>query len=472
MTREIDEAAGKLRELQAQVAPRVRELREMDEWRRFANAQRQEQLIAMAEAIVASLKSEAEAGKESDLAATARALRELHAKWHEVAEAPRHSAQRLWDRFRGATDFIRSRCESYFAQLRAERESNVQKRAALVEEAEALANSGDWGKATARFQALQTEWQQMGPGPRDAQRDLSHRFRVACNAFFARRREDLTSRKKTWSENLERKEALCERAETLAESTEWESASSEMKRLQSEWKSIGPVRRSKSEVVWARFRAAADRFFERYHNRHQIALAGKLAEREALVVELEQLASAEEPVADLSDRVQSLRTTWNRSVPIPGAEIKPLADRWQAALARVVERQGDAFKGTELDPAAVRQRMEKLIARIETFLADVKEPSASQSQTELLAARLRSALASNAMGGRVNEDSKWRSAADAVKEAQTAWQRLGPLVTPEARALDTRFRDVCRRVMDQARRHAPPPGRRPSRPSTPEHVGV
>src|SRR5262249_20215432 len=94
-TREIDEAAGKLRALQEKVAPRVRELREMDDWRRFANAQRQEQLIAMAEAIVASLKSDEEAGKTSDLAATARALRELHVKWQEVAEAPRNSAQRL-----------------------------------------------------------------------------------------------------------------------------------------------------------------------------------------------------------------------------------------------------------------------------------------------------------------------------------------------------------------------------------------
>ena len=37
------------------VAPRVRELRELDDWRRFANAQRQEQLIGMAEAIVGSL---------------------------------------------------------------------------------------------------------------------------------------------------------------------------------------------------------------------------------------------------------------------------------------------------------------------------------------------------------------------------------------------------------------------------------
>ena len=94
-----------------------------------------------------------------------------------------------------------------------------------------------------------------------------------------------------------------------------------MKRLQAEWKTIGPVRRNKSEDVWNRFRAAADKFFERYHNRHQIALAGKLAEREAMVVELETLAAADggQPPADLAARVQQLRTTWNRSVPIPGA---------------------------------------------------------------------------------------------------------------------------------------------------------
>ena len=94
----------------------------MDEWRRFANAQPQEELIAMAEAIVASLKAEEEAGTETDLAATAKALRELQSRWREVADAPHHAAQRLWDRFKAATDFIRSRCEIYFAQLRQERE--------------------------------------------------------------------------------------------------------------------------------------------------------------------------------------------------------------------------------------------------------------------------------------------------------------------------------------------------------------
>jgi Domain of Unknown Function (DUF349) len=455
-SREIDESARALRSMQETVAPRVRDLREMDEWRRFANGQQQEQLIAMAEAIVQSLRAEEEAGRPSDLAATARALKELHARWSNVAEGPRQQAQRLWDRFRTATDFIRSRCEGYFTQLREQRVAQLQKKAAIVEEAEALAASSDWGKATARLQELQTAWQQTGPAPREAGRDLAHRFRTACNQFFSRRRDDLVSRKKVWADNLARKEALCERAEALVQSTEWEAASAEIKRLQAEWKTIGPVRRSKSDAIWARFRGAADQFFERYHHRHQIAVANKLAERETLVLELEQLAAADEAPADLAAQVQQLRTTWSRSVPIPAAEMQPLTARWHAAFALTVQRWPEAFKGSDLDAGAIRQRMEKLVARVEALVTDTGGTTEGKSQTEILAERLRSALASNAMGGRASDESKWRSAADTVKEAQIAWQRLAPLPDPVARTLEARFRDACRRVQDHARKHTTP----------------
>jgi len=471
-SRDITEALATLRTLQEQVAPRVRELREMDDWRRFANAQRQEQLIAMAEAIVASLKLEAEEGKDSDLAATARALKELHAKWQEAAEAPRNSAQRLWDRFRAATDFIRARCEPHFQRLREERTASLQKRVALIEEADALASSSDWARVATRFQELQKAWEEAGAAPRDAGRELAQRFRAASNAFFTRRREDLAARKKVWTDNLAAKDALVARAEVLVESTDWESASSEFKRMQMAWKSIGPVRRSKSEEVWNRFRAAADKFFERYHNRHQIALSSKLAEREAMVVELETLAAADAASlpAELAAHVQQLRTTWNRAVPIPAVEAKALADRWQVALAAVIDRHRDAFKGTDMDPGAARQRLERLIAKVEAYLADVPEAKSGMSATEALAAKLRSALASNAMGGRGNEDAKWRAAAEGVKEAQAAWARLAPVAGSDAHGLEGRFREACRRVNDQARRHTPshrpaPPPRRHSGPT-------
>ncbi len=250
----------------------------------------------------------------------------------------------------------------------------------------------------------------------------------------------------------------------LAESTEWDAASSELKRLQHEWKTVGPIRRNKSEEMWNRFRAAADKFFERYHNRHQIALASKLAEREAMVVELEAMATADPSAqpADLAARVQQLRTTWIRSVPIPSSEAKVLADRWQAALMSMVQRHAGAFAGTDLDPAVARQRLEKLVAKVEGFLGDLREVASDLSPTEALAARLRSALASNAMGGRANDEAKWRVAIEGVQDAQAAWDRLSPIAGPDARALESRFRDACRKVTDHARRHtaAPPPPRR------------
>ena len=51
------------------------------------------------------------------------------------------------------------------------------------------------------------------------------------------------------------------------------------------------MRRSKSEAVWQRFRTACDTFFERFKRRDEIELEAKHADREALVVELEALAT-------------------------------------------------------------------------------------------------------------------------------------------------------------------------------------
>ncbi|MGE3343996.1 MAG: DUF349 domain-containing protein [Vicinamibacterales bacterium] len=455
--KDLADAAAELRAQQEKVAPRVKELRDMDEWRRFANAQQQEQLIAMAEAIVASLKADEEAGKTSELAATAKALREFHLRWQEVADAPRHSAQRLWDRFKTATDFIRSRCEVYYTKLREERGENLERKRVLVEEAEKLADSTDWAKTAARFQELQKEWQATGPVPRDDAKDLAQRFRTACNNFFTRRRDDLTDKKKEWTDNLERKEALCAKAEALAESTDWDNAANELKKLQAEWKTIGPVRRNKSEQIWNRFRAAADAFFERYHNRHRIALQGKIAEYEALVVQLEGLAAAEEAPADLATQVADLRASIQKNPPAPSDALKALQERWKAALGTLTEKWPAAFAGTDLDPAMILQRMQKLVGKVEALLEEDAAPAqpAGKSATELLAERLRSALASNAMGKR--DDSKWRNASTTVEEARSSWQRLAPLPGEEASALEARFRTACKRVMDQVKLHVSAP---------------
>ena len=451
-----DQAAlvERLRQAQTAVAPRLHELREMDEWKRFANAAVQEELIAKAEALRAKYPFDTpELLKPDDLDHAAKDLHEIQERWKQAADAPRAQAQALWHRFRQAVDPIQVHVRDFFAKRAEERKGNLERKLALIERAESLADSTDWVKTADEFKKLQAEWQAVGPVPRQETRDTWKRFREACDRFFTRRNADLAQRKETWAANLARKEALIARAEELSMSTDWDRAAAEIRRLQADWKASGPVRRNKSEVVWQRFRAACDTFFDRFKRRDQIDLEAKQADREALVTEVESLAN--EPSAEsasLLERVRSLRTRWNQSTPVVRHGADPLSARFVAALERLTSTAPDAFKGTELDVEANRERMEKLIAKVEGLAAETTPPATG---SQALASMLREALASNTIGGRAGEESKWRAMAEDVRQAQNSWSRLGPVPGDAGRELSERFHKACNRFFDQYRHKVP-----------------
>jgi hypothetical protein len=452
----------RLKAAAATVTPRVHDLREMDEWKRFANAAVQEELIARSEALRAKYGFDTPEGpKDEDLDKAARELHDIQERWKSVAEAPRAQAQALWHRYRQAADPVQARLREFFSQRNEERKGHLEKKLALIARAEQLADSTDWIKTADELKKLQAEWQQIGPVPRQETRATWKQFRDACDKFFTRRNADLAERKETWSANLARKEALCARAEELAASREWDRAASEIRRMQAEWKTIGPVRRNKSEVVWQRFRTACDTFFDRYKRRDEIELESKQADREQLVAELESLSPTEEnaingtDASGLLERVRSLRSRWNASTPVVRHGADPLSARFVSALERALMTHPDAFKGTELDVEPNRQKMEKLVTRVEGFIADAQPAPANSSQA--LADMLREALASNTIGGRAGEESKWRTMAEDVRQAQAAWSRLGPVPGDTGRALNERFHRAVTKFFDQYRRKVPPP---------------
>ena len=469
--RERHELIEKLKGALALISPRLHDLREMDEWKRFANAAVQEELIAQTEALKTKYRLDAEGGPApADIEAAARDLHEIQERWKQVAEAPRAQAQALWHRYRQAADPIQAKARQFFASRSEERKANLDRKLALIERAEALAESTDWIKTAEELKTLQQEWQQTGAVPRSDTRATWKRFREACDKFFTRRNADLAERKETWSANLAKKEALCARAEELSTSRDWDRAAAEIRRLQAEWKTIGPVRRNKSEVIWQRFRAAADTFFDRYKRRDEVDLEAKQADREALIAELEQLAAPsaadapEASPADLLERVRSLRTRWNQTSSVVRHGADPLSERFVAALERVMITHPDQFRGTELDAEASRQKMEKLVAKVEGFLADA--PPAPTNSSQALADMLREALASNTIGGRGSDEGRWRAMGDDVRQAQAAWSRLGPVPGQAGRELTERFHRATNRFMDQYRRRVPQtpqsgPGGRP-----------
>jgi hypothetical protein len=450
---------GLLHRLEAarkELYPRWQQLREDSEWKRWANEDVQEDLCARAEALVAM----------EDIEKAAEELRDLDARWKQAREAPREKSEVLWNRFKAARDAAKTKVDAYYAKQAEEMAANQRRKESLCERAEALAESTDWLKTAAELKALQEEWKTIGTTPRAQAHAVWQRFRKPCDRFFTRWHEHRGQRQQEWGKNLEKKEALCAQVEALMDSTDWEPAAAELRRLQAEWRTIGAVKKSRSDAVWQRFRKACDHFFDRYKNRDELARAAAVARYEAACVEMESLLPAEdggEAPSDLAGRVQSAQTSWRQSGEAPRDSIAPLLTRFNEARDRIVVRWPQAFAGTDLDPDANLRKMEKLCARVESLLEQLAPPRDASAMD--LAARLKDALATNTMGGRAAVEARWHEATTEVDSAQAAWQRLGPVPGDAGRPIAERFERACKRFFEERPRierpKTPEPARRP-----------
>jgi hypothetical protein len=445
----------RLRTAYAGLQPRVHELKESEDWRRWANATVQEELCVKAEALAAI----------TDPAELARHLRDLQQHWKKVGAAPRDRGDDLWKRFKAATDAAWERCSEHFAHQRQQETANLEKKEALCAQAEALADSMDWIRTSEELKRLQAEWQAVGPVPRDQAKALWERFHAACDTFFTRRKADLAERKVVWATNQKQKEALCARAEVLSESTDWPAALAGIKQLQVEWKAVGPVRRQKAEVLWKRFRAACDHFFERYKERDQIAAAAQTSARESLCEQLEGLlpsatvsSDVQPDRAHLVEEILDVWRKWQDSPRPPRGAGDAVEQRFQSAVDRLFAENPELFRGTRLDPDANRARMEQLCVQVEGLVAGKVTPrELATAPAATLASMLKDALAANTIGGKADDDAKWRSAVGALRESQASWRRLGPVPGEAGQQLEQRFRKACRRFNELRQGH--PSGR-------------
>ncbi len=429
---EKDAVFERLKAARAALFPRAQEAREAAEWSRFSNLGVQEQLVQQVEALLA----------ETDLDKVARVVRDLDERWKAARQVPKEEGEALWQRFKAARDQVRARLDEHFAKRAQEFAAARAKREELIAQAEALQASTEWVKTAEALKALQAEWKQAGPLPHKESDALWQRFRAACDAFFSRRKGDLAEKKEAWSKNLERKEALCARAEELARSSDWDAAAAELKKLQAEWKTAGPVPKKKSDEVWVRFKAAGDLFFERYKKRDELARSAALEARTALVVDLEAFAAAA-TVDDARDGLEARLSAWRQAPAADGAETEALQARFFAARAAVIARAPEAFRGTDHDPELKKQRLEKLIAKVEAMAASAEEAPTAPAD---LGAKLREALAQNALGGRGAAEQKRRAAHDEVDAARQAFARSADLSVPGFEELKQRFEAACRKA--------------------------
>ena len=123
----------------------------------------------------------AEAEKVSDStewASAANQLKDLMNQWKAAPRASKEAEQRLWERFRAAQDAFFTRRSEVFSARDNEQRANLERKQALLAEAEALDIDGDPKGAQAKLREIQAQWHEAGRVPREAAAGLERRLRA------------------------------------------------------------------------------------------------------------------------------------------------------------------------------------------------------------------------------------------------------------------------------------------------------
>jgi hypothetical protein len=176
-------------------APRIDRAREQAMWKRFSAARttfdrRRRQHFATRDAerkdalaAKEALIREAEAlSTSTDWAGTTRAYRSLMDKWKAAPRGSRQDEDRLWARFRAAQDAFFAARDAVNAERDVEHRANLERKEALVVEAEAILPVTDTAAAKRALRTIQERWEAIGHVPRADKDRIERRLRAVEDA--------------------------------------------------------------------------------------------------------------------------------------------------------------------------------------------------------------------------------------------------------------------------------------------------
>lgn len=248
---------------------------------------------------------------------------------------------------------------------------------AMVAEAEALAAGTDWRRGVDRFRALLEQWKALPRVDRATDDALWHRFSSARTAYTRRRKAQFAEVAEVREAARKAKEKIIAEAEQIASSTDWVATAAEFRDLMARWKAAGAAPRAVDEKLWQRFRALQNQFFDARtaaqnatdaeHEANLRAKEAMLAEAEAGLLPVTDLASAREQFRDFLSR-------YNEIGHVPRNAIRGLDNRVRALESAIREAEDEEWRRT--DPEA-RKRAEDTIAMFTSHIAKLEEKLAA-----------------------------------------------------------------------------------------------
>lgn len=310
---------------------------------------------------------------EETLKKTYDDFKELQERWKEIGQVPAANITDLWNNYHYLV-------ERFFDKVRIDRDlrdldmkKNLEAKIELCEKAEELLLEKSLTKSFRLLQKYHDNWKEIGPVPQDKKDEIWERFKSATDKINQVRRDHYAKIQSEQTANYEAKLALCEKAEEYVNEpiesiNAWQKKSAELSELFKVWRTIGPAQKKQNEIIWNRFKAAMDQFFDTKKE-----FFGKMKEQQfenyALKVQLCVDAEALQDSSDwrrATEQLKKLQEEWKKIGPVPRRHSDKIWKRFRTACDHFFSRKSEHFtniKGEEdQNLAAKKEIIEQLKA--------------------------------------------------------------------------------------------------------------
>ena len=354
-------------------------------------------------------------------------FKELQQQWNDIKEVPAEKATNLWKTYQQAV-------EEFYDTLKLSNElraydfkKNLERKTALCEAAEKLADETDVIVAFRKLQQLHQDFRETGPVASDLREGIWNRFKEASTVINKRHQEFFEARKEKEEENLAKKTAICETIEAfdlegLKTFAEWNALSEKIIALQAEWKTIGYAPQKMNTKIFERFRGACDAFFTRKNEYFQ-SVRENLNQNYALKLELVEQAEALKDSTDwkaTSDKLVELQKKWKEIGTVPKKYSDQIWERFNTACDTFFAAKKEANKDAHSEQTA---NLEKKRAIIDALAAIVPEEFEGDLRSKL-------------------------------REAQDEWNQIGHVPFKDKDKLYKLLREQMDRLYGYANEHA------------------
>lgn len=317
---------------------------------------------------------------------------------------------------------IREKKAEYTAKLDAQREENLKRKEAIVDEILALAEDTDNVNRTfTRYRELQDEFNSIGEVPATSDTSIWKRFQEARERYSDNLKINKELRDYDFKKNLDTKTLLLQEAEKLIGEEDVITAYRRLQELHNKWRQIGPVAKEFREEIWDKFKAASTEVNKRYQA-HFEARKAREAENEA-----GKTAICEQLEAVDTDSLKSF-AAWDEATKV----VIELQEKWRTFGFASRKMNKELF-------ARFRALCDKFFAAKAAYFQATRDELARNLERK-------TALAERAE--QLKDSTDWKTVTDAFVEMQKEWKTIGAVAKKHSDTVWRRFQQACDAFFD------------------------